>query len=406
MADPQDTSADDYLQSVLQGAPAPADAAPAPMDATQAAPDPAAPTAVSGITVAPQAKPDGSVGMNYQAPDLAASANSVKQAMNSSAFQPQGGGANPGVWGLLPPNMQHGTLRNVLGALGDAFLVGSGKQAQYEPRMERQQEGLAMADYDEHPELSRGLLGATGAPDAVKDVIGLQENQNNLQLHKDQLTQQNQYRNDQLQIRQQQVQDALKSRNDNVVARLTPQIGGLASRAQTPQDYATAYSQAEKIAQRVGPDYHATDFGLVDPTDWKPGMVQGTTAGQQLNSADKGAQRGVSVQNNTATNRARIQAAGITAGSKLPTEASQVDAIRQKVNSGQPLSPGDQAVWDKQTNIKKSSSAVPLTDAAKAAAANGPKPAPGGQQQYSAAQAAGLPKGTHFQGQDGKWYIR
>jgi hypothetical protein len=43
----------------------------------------------------------------------------------------QGGGGNPGIYGLLPPNLQHGTLRNILGAIGDAFLVGSGREPTY-----------------------------------------------------------------------------------------------------------------------------------------------------------------------------------------------------------------------------------------------------------------------------------
>ncbi len=43
----------------------------------------------------------------------------------------QGDDGNPGIYGLLPPNLQHGTLRNILGAIGDAFLVGSGREPTY-----------------------------------------------------------------------------------------------------------------------------------------------------------------------------------------------------------------------------------------------------------------------------------
>jgi hypothetical protein len=234
--------------------------------------------------------------------------------------------------------------------------------------MERQQEGLAFASHAEHPELSNGLMAATGTPDAMKNVVSLQENQNNVDARKAQLEATAEYRQESLDQRKDNQAALAQSRADNQVRALMPQIGGLASRAQTPEDYTRAYTQAEAIAQRIGPKYHASDFGLLDPSDWQPGTVQGTTAGQQLNSSDKGQQRQVSVGNNRATNAARVQSARISAGSKLPTEASQVDQIRQKVNNGETLNAGDQAVWDKQTNIKKSSGASGLHPATTKAA--------------------------------------
>lgn len=410
MADPVDDSQDQYLQSVLQGQPGPDDMAP-----PSQAPQQSDPTQVSGVTVAPD--PSTQQGINYSAPDIQASQNNLKAAMQSPSMQAPGGSANPGVWGLLPQGMQHGTLRNVLGALGDAFLVGSGHQAQYTPRMERQQEGLAMASYPDHPEISRGLLGMTGAPDSIKDVIGLQENQNNVDLHKDQLASQTQYRQDR--------QDAINANNASLdaarkataanqtstqIRQLIPQVTGRANTSQNLGEYTTKWQQADALAKHLDPTSDATKaFGLVAPEMWSPGMQQGLTAEQQQLTADKASGRDTTQRGQDLNYKGKIGSASISAGQRSATAAKGMgerDAglLNQANQPGglAAMSDTDQArVKYLTTKGSGGSTRPPLTDAAKAAAANGP----GGkqpQQQYS--QVHTYPSGKKA-GWNGKQWV-
>lgn len=366
MAD-DNTAQDEYLQSVLQGAPAPADASPAPADAPAAPTDNAQPTQVAGVDVAAQ-RPQG---LNFQAPDSVADANNVRQALQNPAYQPQGGGANPGVWGLLPQNMQHGTLRNVLGALGDAFLVGSGHQTQYEPRMERQQEGLAMSDYAEHPEFAINRMAATGTPDAMKNAVALQENQNNVDMHKDQLASQQQYRQDRTDqiaannasLAAAREANAANQRNSQL-RQFMPQVGGMMNSATDQATYATRYQQADNLAKRFGGT--AADFGLVPPEMWTKDMApQGVTAGQQVNSQDKAAGRATSERDTDVRAGATIRAAGIGAGQRANTAAQGMGAndariMRDASDKGvQNLTAADQARYTYLTT--KGSGAAKLT---------------------------------------------
>lgn len=41
------------------------------------------------------------------------------------------GTVNPGLWGLLPKDKQDNPVRDTIGAIGDAFLVGGGRQPTY-----------------------------------------------------------------------------------------------------------------------------------------------------------------------------------------------------------------------------------------------------------------------------------
>lgn len=194
-----------------------------------------------------------------------------------------------GIWGLLPEKIQHGALRDVLGAIGDAYLQSGGHDAQYKPRQERQQAGQALAGYANKPEAAIERFQATGYPGSVELGAKMQDNltTNNIradnnaannQLHQDQLAQQR--------INQTGQQEA---REENIVARMSAQIGGLASQAKTPQQYAQVYAQAETMAQRVSSRLHATDFGLVSPDIWSPGLNLGITGGQQQASEDRAA---------------------------------------------------------------------------------------------------------------------
>ena len=261
----------------------------------------------------------------------------------------RGGSANQGVYGLLPQNLQHGTLRNVLGALGDAFLVGSNRPAQYRPRMEQQEIGAAMAGMDINDPASVAAavqrVAATGAPGSVEMADKLQQQAEQAALRRQYMEYNQDYRNQMVQ-----------TRHDSALARMTPYIGGMVAGAHDPASYASAYQRAESIAQRIGPDYHASDFGLVDPQDWTPGATAttGMTANNVQSSADRAASRQTSERNTDVRAGATIGAANIGAGSReraagisagRPSDAQQRQALIDKQDRGEALTPAEQAAW-------------------------------------------------------------
>jgi hypothetical protein len=246
-------------------------------------------------------------------------------------------GPSHGIWGLLPSNMQHGTLRNVLGSIGDAFLLGSGKQAQYTPVLQQRQIGNAMAGYQTNPQSAIERIAATGAPGSDKMAQSLEESQQNLQMRKAIAEQNNQYRNSQIQ-----------SRNDSIIARMAPTVAGWAQNAKTPQDYQAAYQRADAAAKRVDPSASAADFGYVDPKDWQPNSMQGVgaTTGQILRNQtgqQSIAERATAAQQ--ASDDRMYHYTHPNYQPRSPTTATIDQGIIQKLNAGQPLSAGEQQYW-------------------------------------------------------------
>lgn len=326
-------------------------------------------TDVDDVTVTAQRTPP-----NYDNTSAVSAAHSALGKANAAAAQSpsgyaQGGGDNPGVFGLLPQGMQHGTLRNVLGALGDAFLVGSGRQAEYEPRMQRQQIGNAMAGLD--PSDPKSVLAAatriaaTGAPGAEAQAGQIFEQAGNLQMRRQIAEQNNQYRQSQIQ-----------ARNDQAVQRMVPYIGGMAQQAKTPEDYKRIHDQAESIAQRIGPEYHASDFGLPETDQWQPGMTSttGATTGQVMrentSTASIAERRDAAAQASADRNRGQNMTAAsskystdhrTSAQARLPTAGSIDNQIIQKLNAGQPLLPGEQQYWQHRMNGGKATRSIPAS---------------------------------------------
>lgn len=309
-------------------------------------------------------------GLNY---NNSRQAGALQDAMRGEPT-PRGGMANPGVYGLLPQRMQHGNLRNILGALGDAFLVGSGRQQQYEPRMQRQEIGLAMAGYNpDDPNSVQAAIqrvAATGAPGSVEVADQLQKNFNDIQLRKQVMEQNNLYR-----------QSMSSSRHDQALQRMLPYIGGMMAGVQSKDAYTSAYNRAEAIAQRIGAEYHASDFGLVDPEDWTPESTPtvGMTRNNVQVSADKGAQRATTERGQDVAANSRVQAAQIGAGSRVQsagisagahvqganiaankaTDATILSGLIEKQNAGGTLTPAEQATFNHLTQTGRSSRTLP-----------------------------------------------
>lgn len=289
--------------------------------------------------------------------------------------QPQGGSTNPGIFGLLPQGAQHGTLRNVLGALGDAFLTQAGDKPRYRNHMENQQLGDAMAGYDHDPQAAIQRVAATGVDGAPDMADKMQTNFNNLQLHRDQLAALQANRDAQNQARQQAI-----------YTRLTPMAQGMVSGAKGSDDYAQRYANLDRRVKMMDPNASAADaFGIPEPQDWEQTPGYGMTSNQQQQASDRAANRDQSNTNNVRTNQTRVQVGAANNATSRANNQNTVSGANGRAAAGRSLGTGGR---------------IPIQNyGANNPVANGGKPLTG-------AQARTLPKGTHFLGNDGRWYIR
>lgn len=242
-----------------------------------------------------------------------------------------------------------GTLRDVLGLVGDAFLVQGGRDPYYAPRRRQEQISDAMAGFTEDPTSAAERVGYYD-PKLGQEILG--EAETSL-LKKAQLESLKSTRASDI-----QTEELTRYRKAREL------IGGLFN---TPgavvngQINPMALKRAEQIARSAGltledmlinegmTEQEVRDYAtsVLDPykqerlEDYDTGLEQG-----QYNAES----RRISAE--AARTRANRPPAG-RAPSK-PTEASEVARIRAKLNRGESLSPGDKATWDKYTRPSSS----------------------------------------------------
>ena len=269
--------------------------------------------------------------------------NAVNSAVQGEGTPP-GGGANPGVYGLLPQNLQHGTLRNVLGALGDAFLVGSGRQAIYRPRMENEQMGQAMAGMDINDPQSVAAatqrIAATGAPGSIEMADKLQQQAEQAQLRQ-QYMQYNQNYRDQM----------IGSKHDVQYNRMAPTALADLSQAKNADEYSTKLAMWDKRIGVIDPKVDAaTALGL--PPEYIPGFLT-QNAGMTNNQIQSSQNRRLGIQQSGANAAmaagSRTGAASISAN--RPSDPAILQSLITKQNNGQQLTPAEQAAFSKLTNL-------------------------------------------------------
>lgn len=345
-------------------------------------------------------------GLNY---NNSRQAGAVQDALDGEPAL-RGGSANPGIYGILPKNLQHGTLRNVLGALGDAFLVGSGHDAQYRPRMENQSIGAALAGYNpEDPDSVQAAIqrvAATGAPGSQAMVEKLQASYASAQYHKAQMAQTAAYHAAQT-----------DARIDTRLQAIVPQLGGVLSQVRTPEQYASLYDQISRRIQRIDPKATPETLGLPGRDEWTAEGVNGygLTANNVQQSTDRGYARGTSERNADVAAGSRVEAAQIGAGSRVlgaqisagkPTNSTMMTNLMDKQNRGEELTGSEQAYFDHATQISARNRRRPPPGAAPAPV----HPAGGGGGSYptfspaQAAAAAKIPgnKGKKFRDSNGQ----
>jgi hypothetical protein len=243
------------------------------------------------------------------------------------------------------PGLTHGGLRNILGHLGDALLVGSGRNAQYQPRLDREIVGNAMAGYDADPMAAIQRVAATGAPGSAEMASRMLQEYEQRKIREAQLQQTNMWHEDTIEDRRTRTQ----AYQQQIADRFVPQIGGLLQGVKKPEDYASVYNRIDSMAKRIGgPDATPTTlWGLPTTDQWTPDQTNGfgMTSNQNQISADKAAARDVSLTNNRNTNSARITAAGM-ARPPSPSIAATLNQLLAKQNAGQQLTPAEQRYWD------------------------------------------------------------
>lgn len=235
---------------------------------------------VEGVTVTPRKKPTvdnvaspvPEMARNPFSPDYIAAVNAANQSQGQLPHV--SGGTDQGLFGLLGGGMQHGKLRDILGTIGDGLLRSGGSAAQYQPRVDQRRQGQALIGYEQDPSAAAERLAQTGAPDSVKGAEGLFQN---IQTSADKAAQRQQ-----MAVYQ---QSQTRSRTDGILQRAGSVVPGVLARAQTPEDYANAYSRLNRIAKRIDPEADpGSAWGLPTPEEWDPSMTAwaGTTGGQQI----------------------------------------------------------------------------------------------------------------------------
>jgi hypothetical protein len=294
--------------------------------------------------------------------------------------------------------MQHGTLRNVLGALGDAFLVGGGKQPAYADSLARIREGAAMAGYDPNDPASVqaaiSRVAMTGSPGSIQDADALQKNANDIALRKAMLEQQNWYR-----------QSRIDDQREATLTRWQPQAAADLAQATNAADYAARKARWNARIKALYPDQPNTTmdtssaFGI--PDEYIPGAVNSTTgmtSNQVQESIDKGLGRQTSVQ------VARIRAGGTEAAAGInankPDQATFDDTYIKAKKLGLETTPEEDARFAHDTQVSGKAKLSLLTGGTHTGGGGGNIPT------VTPQQAARLPKGTQFRTTDGRVLIK
>ena len=291
--------------------------------------------------------------LNY---DNSGDAAAINQA--ASVSHPQGGSPNPGIYGLLPASMQHGTLRNVIGAISDAFLARDGQKPEYANSMARQQIGQAQAGMDindpDSVAAASQRIANTGAPGSLEIAHQNTELAEQAAIRKQTLEYNNDYRQSMLGIRQ----NAQQAQASAIADRYLPQIGPPLTKATTPEAYTSAYQRLIPLAKRLGGAPEDVFPGVVRPEEWQPGIMQnfGMTANNQQVSSDKREQRYQSQVNAGINAGGRSAAAAISANRPSPT--TEIQQLTARIHNGTATAE-DQQRWAKINAMPRGTRGLP-----------------------------------------------
>lgn len=251
-----------------------------------------------------------------------------------------------------------GTLRNVLGTLGDAFLIQAGHQPIHGPQADREREGQAMAGFQDDPAAAANRMALTGSPGAVDDAQKMYTTYQQEQLKNAQLAANSDYRKsvieDRASVHESQAADRQAKADDRTRA-LAGGILKAAAMSGDPKKYASARAA---VLGRIQSN------STIDPSEF-PEDPKDFINGYGMNSAQvsRNAQGEERIQQQGELGRARIGATirgqNVSAGNVRASIAGQNarsqelydQGLARAVNAGKTLSAGDAARWAKATHI-------------------------------------------------------
>jgi hypothetical protein len=285
--------------------------------------------------------------------DVKALGDVSAQDANVAAQGTPAGGANNPIANFMG---NHGTLRSLLGTLGDAFLVQAGHQPLYQNRVDAAKLAQAAAGYTTNPGAAADRIMASGVPGSLAEgQTGYQSFQND-EIRKQTMANEAAYRQAYLGQRQEGVDSLAQSRQDHEdqIARST--FGARLAAAPTQQAYdqtrQAIIAQLSKMPNSgINPDVefpanqsdYNKAYGL---TAGQYSRQQTTMSGQQqrgeiANMENATRQRGQDIQGGVGAQRNAVMRQN---GSQ--TMPAQIERISQKVNQGQQLQAGEQRLWD------------------------------------------------------------
>jgi len=234
-----------------------------------------------------------------------------------------------------------GTFRDILGLLGDAFLVQSGNKSVYDVRRQEEDMADAMSGFSQNPMAAAERLAAMpgGAEMAQK-------------LYDDQQTNA---------LRQAQIQSLGDTRRSQIAERdykKTQDFGNYAARvmakADTPEKQAAALRLLTKRAAATGIDLE--EFGIMEgmsPEDRAAFASGDMTVNQQEQLPRRDRQLDISDRNattaerNAQSNRIRANRPPAGRAAPQPTNAAMAAPLLRRLESGQTLSPAQSEILER-----------------------------------------------------------
>lgn len=225
-----------------------------------------------------------------------------------------------------------GTMRDILGVLGDAFLAQGGGKAVYAPQRDKERQGSAQYGFTDNPMAAIERLGEID-PEGARALYE--------QVAKQQ----------QAQAAQQSLQanrsDMINDRAFTNTSQASNAIARLFAGAKTPADQEIARKLARAIAARAGTtvealglsnELGADEMGLFSNIDM--------TVNQQMDLPNKGRSLDIA-QQNADSNRIRANRPPAGRAAPQPTRASLAAPLLEKLGRGETLTQGQQDYLDR-----------------------------------------------------------
>lgn len=253
-----------------------------------------------------------------------------------------------------------GSLRNILGVLGDAMLIQSGHNPMYRPEMQGEKVSDAMTGFQAAPMAAAGRLAAV--PGASSEALQLYQDATQDSLRKQVQEQNNAYR-----------QSQMTARQDASDSRLRSGIGGILTAAATPdpktgQVDPKVWAQARATALRLGGKVSDFDESEIPdtPDQYNAGYGQTARQVQQGNISGQSIQERATSAANAQTGQNQRTAATIAGanGRVQPTtsaiESGAFQAYDQTNGDVTKLTPSQRLVINRyQNGVTKTPRALP-----------------------------------------------